>query len=66
MTYNADPQYIDVKQVSAILGIGVSTAWLWCKNKPAFPKAIKFSTRCTRFSLDELNSFVANSRTAVA
>jgi predicted DNA-binding transcriptional regulator AlpA len=53
-------QFISVKQVSTILGIGVSTAWLWRNSKPAFPKAIKTSERCTRWSLREVTSF-ANS-----
>jgi predicted DNA-binding transcriptional regulator AlpA len=50
-------RFISVKQVSDILGIGVSTAWLWKNNKPAFPQPIKLSTRCTRWSLSEVHSF---------
>jgi predicted DNA-binding transcriptional regulator AlpA len=50
-------RFISVKQVSDILGIGVSTAWLWHNNKPDFPQAIKLSSRCTPWSLAEINSF---------
>jgi predicted DNA-binding transcriptional regulator AlpA len=53
----SNDRFISVKQVSDILGIGVSTAWFWQNNKPDFPQAIKFSTRCTRWSLAEINSF---------
>lgn len=54
---NHNDRFISVKQVSAILGIGVSTAWLWQNNKPDFPQGIKLSPRCTRWSLAEVNSF---------
>jgi predicted DNA-binding transcriptional regulator AlpA len=57
-------QFISVKQVSNILGIGVSTAWLWCNSKPAFPKAIKLSERCTRWSLREVTFFADNLKAA--
>jgi predicted DNA-binding transcriptional regulator AlpA len=58
MTHN--DRFIPVTQVANILGIGVSTAWLWRKSKPEFPQAISLSKRCTRWSLSEVNSF-ANS-----
>jgi predicted DNA-binding transcriptional regulator AlpA len=56
-------QFISVKQVSNILGIGVSTAWLWY-SKPAFPKAIKLSERYTRWSLREVTSFANDLKAA--
>ena len=55
MTHN--DRFIPVKQVANILGIGVSTAWLWSSNNPTFPGAIHLSPRCTRWSLTEVNSF---------
>lgn len=36
MTHN--DRFIPVKQVAGILGIGVSTAWLWASNNPSFPE----------------------------
>jgi predicted DNA-binding transcriptional regulator AlpA len=50
-------RFISVKEVSGILGIGVSTAWNWLNNNPDFPRSIKLTTRCTRWSLNEINSF---------
>lgn len=50
-------KYISVKQVSEILGIGVSTCWLWMKSKPEFPKPMRSGKRYTRWSLKEINGF---------
>ncbi|WP_082807047.1 AlpA family phage regulatory protein [Collimonas pratensis] len=44
-------KYISVKQVSEILGIGVSTCWLWMKSKPEFPKPMRSGKRYTKWSL---------------
>jgi predicted DNA-binding transcriptional regulator AlpA len=48
---------IPVTNVANILGIGVSTAWLWCTTKAGFPVPMRLSRKCTRWSLNEVNSF---------
>lgn len=53
-------RFIAVKEVAEILCIGVSTVWLWTVIKPKFPKAVRLSARCTRWSLFEVNSFKAD------
>jgi len=55
MTYN--DHLIPVTKVASILGIGVSTAWLWCTTKAGFPVPTRLSPKCTRWSLNEVNSF---------
>jgi len=55
MTHN--DHLIPVTKVASILGIGVSTAWLWCTTKAGFPAPMRLSAKCTRWSLNEVNSF---------
>lgn len=56
--------FIPVHKVASILGIGISTAWLWCETKKGFSAPIRLSTRCTRWSLDEVNSFAEGMKLA--
>lgn len=48
---------ISIKEVALLLGIGVSTAWAWTGTKEGFPVPIRFSSRCTRFPLSEVETF---------
>lgn len=41
------------KELAKILGIGLSTVWLYAKSKRITP--IKISDRVTVFSIDEIN-----------
>ena len=42
------------KQAAAFLGIGVSTFWRWCKERPGFPQPRSLSPRITVFDAGEL------------
>jgi len=57
-------QFISVAKVASILGIGVSTAWLWRTKKAGFPAPMRLSPRCTRWSLQEVNSFAESMKLA--
>jgi predicted DNA-binding transcriptional regulator AlpA len=53
-------KYISVKEASKILGIGVSTCWLWMKSKPEFPKPVRSGKSHTRWDLKEINGFATD------
>lgn len=47
--------FVRPPQARALLGhIGNTTLWRWVKERPDFPKPIKFGPRVTVFRLDEL------------
>ena len=46
------------KEAAKILGIGLSTFWLWAKKDPEFPPLIKLSARCTAVRVSDLQAFV--------
>lgn len=47
-------KYYRAKEVAELLGIGLSTVWLYASQGRLHP--IKLSSRVTVFSLDEINS----------
>ncbi|MCK9337830.1 MAG: AlpA family transcriptional regulator [Arcobacteraceae bacterium] len=49
-------KYYRAKEVSYLLGIGLSTVWLYVKNGRLNP--IKISSRVTVFDIDEINQLV--------
>lgn len=57
---------LTAKQVSDELGIGESTVWLWARTKPGFPRAVKLSTRITRWKADEIDAWLASKLRAAA
>jgi len=46
-------KYLRAKEVAAYLSIGISTVWLYSKQKKLTPK--KLSSRVTVFDIDEVN-----------
>lgn len=46
------------REAAKILGIGLSTFWLWAKKDPEFPKLVKLSTRCTAVRVSDLQAYV--------
>lgn len=46
-------KFYRAKELSKLLGIGLSTIWLYSKQKKITP--IKISERVTIFSIDEIN-----------
>ncbi|MGE4456221.1 MAG: helix-turn-helix transcriptional regulator [Arcobacteraceae bacterium] len=49
-------KYYRAKEVAHLLGIGLSTVWLYVKNGKLNP--IKISTRVTVFDIDEIKQLV--------
>lgn len=46
-------KFYRAKELAKLLGIGLSTVWLYAKNKRITP--IKISDKVTVFSIDEIN-----------
>jgi len=51
-------RYVRVKEAAQYLSIGVSTVWLYAKQKKLHP--IKLSDRVTVFSKEDLDAFIDN------
>lgn len=51
-----------VKDAAKYLGVGISTVWLYAKQKKLHP--IKLSDRVTVFSKEDLDSFINNAMAA--
>lgn len=47
------PKSLRPRQVAELLGIGLSTVWVWAK-RPDFPRARKIGPQVTIFDRDEL------------
>jgi prophage regulatory protein len=50
--------WLSPKQVCEMFSISEATLYRWVKSRPEFPKTVKFSPGCTRFSLVDLNAFI--------
>lgn len=46
------------KDAAKMLGIGLSTFWVWAKKDPDFPPLVKLSTRCTAVRVSDLQAYV--------
>ncbi|MEQ1785133.1 MAG: helix-turn-helix domain-containing protein [Hyphomonadaceae bacterium] len=46
------------KRAAEILDVSEATIWRWTKSNPSFPKPVKLSPGCTRFSLESIQHFV--------
>jgi prophage regulatory protein len=57
--HKSQDRFISIKEVALLLGIGVSTAWSWRREKQGFPVPVNLSPRCTRFVLAEVEAFKA-------
>lgn len=50
---------IDVKQVAAKCGLGVSTVWKLAKDESSgFPKPIRLNARCARWRYADIKAWV--------
>lgn len=52
---------INVKQVAAAIGCGISTVWMRVRSDPTFVKPVKLWPGCTRFSAAALREWLAKS-----
>jgi len=59
-----DSAMVPVKAFSAMLGAGDSTIWRRSKNEPDFPKPKRFGTKCTRWNVGEIRTFIAAGKAA--
>jgi len=50
-------KYIRVKEVAQMLGIGVSTVWLWVKQN-RLPQPKRLSSRTTVWRLSDIQNFI--------
>lgn len=50
-------RWLSPRQVTAMLSISEATLYRWVKQRPEFPRPVKFSRGCTRFSLQQLRDF---------
>lgn len=50
-------RWMSPRQVTAMLSISEATLYRWVKQRPEFPRPVKFSRGCTRFSLQQLRDF---------
>ncbi|TNB87207.1 AlpA family phage regulatory protein [Paracoccus marcusii] len=56
--------YLSDKQVASRYNVTRPTVWRWVKADPTFPKPISLSPGCTRWRLDEIESWEAARRAA--
>ena len=57
-------RYYRANELAVLLGIGLSTVWLYAKNKRITP--IKLSPRVTVFDISEVNENLVNLNTHTA
>jgi prophage regulatory protein len=53
-------KYIRVKEVAQLLGLGVSTVWLWARQQK-LPQPKRLSNRVTVWRLSEIQDFIEKS-----
>ena len=56
--------FVSDKQVAARYNVTRPTVWRWLKTDPSFPKPISLSPGCTRWRLDEIESWEVARRAA--
>lgn len=56
--------YLSDKQVASRYNVTRPTVWRWVKADPTFPKPISLSPGCTRWRLDEIESWETARRAA--
>lgn len=56
--------YLSDKQVASRYNVTRPTVWRWVKADSTFPKPISLSPGCTRWRLDEIESWEAARRAA--
>lgn len=52
-------RWLSPRQVTAMFSISEATLYRWVKQRPEFPRPVKLSPGCTRFSLKQLQDFAA-------
>lgn len=50
--------FLSDRQVAERFGVHRLTVWRWHRDDPTFPRAVKLSARCTRFSAAEVDAWV--------
>lgn len=58
-------EYLSIKQAARRYGVARQTVWRWIKDRPDFPKPVRFSSGCTRLRVAELEEFDASKAEAV-
>lgn len=56
--------FVSDRQIAARYGIGRPTVWAWVKIDPTFPRPVKLSPGCTRWSLPEIEAWESTRRAA--
>lgn len=49
--------FVSDKQIAERYGVSRPTVWRWLKTDPEFPKPVSLSPGCTRWKLDEIESW---------
>ncbi|HEU5046535.1 MAG TPA: AlpA family phage regulatory protein [Rickettsiales bacterium] len=55
--------FLSASQVAVRIGLSRTTLWRLLKNDPTFPKPVRFGKQTRRWSLPEIEAYLAASRT---
>jgi predicted DNA-binding transcriptional regulator AlpA len=53
-------QFLSDRQAAERYGVGRATIWRWLREDPSFPRPVRFTPGCTRWSLPELLAWEAS------
>lgn len=56
---NQQPSFLNAREVATRYGVAVSTVWRW-GQAGVFPSPVKLGPGCTRWRLEDLESFEAS------
>lgn len=60
----AEDVLVSARQIAVPAGVTVGTVWYWNRTIADFPKALKISTRCTRWRKSEIDAWLESRRVA--
>ena len=55
--------FLSDRQLGERYGVDRLTIWRWHRTDPTFPRAIRLSSNCTRWSLEEVEQWQEERRT---
>lgn len=53
-----DEARVSAKTFSVLLDVHLNTVWRRAKNDPTFPKPVRLGSRCTRFRVGDIRTFM--------
>lgn len=59
-------KFISIPQTAERYGVARQTVWRWIKERPDFPKPVRFSSGCTRLAVADLDAYDASKAEAAA